>query len=100
RQRVKEPLVQVCEERLQAWRTLQEVAGLVTPFTQRIEQQAQQAVAAAHQAELEQMQSSYEARIRELKQELLEQSRAEIKARLMAMAGYGLSDEESQRARH
>lgn len=100
RYQVGEPLVRVCEERLRAWRTLQEVAGLVTPFTQRIQQQAQQAVAAAHQAELEKIQSSYEARIRELKRELLEQSRAEIKARLMAMAGYGLSEEESQGAPH
>ncbi|HXK57174.1 MAG TPA: hypothetical protein PLZ16_11060, partial [Gammaproteobacteria bacterium] len=69
------------------------IAGLVTPFTRRVEQQAQQNVAAAHRTALENMQSSYEARISELKRELLEQSRSEIRMRLMAMAGYDATSE-------
>ena len=84
-------LVKACEDRLQVWRMLQEIAGVVTPFTRRIEEQAQQQVAAAHQAELQQLQASYEARIKALKQELLGQSRSEIRSRLMALAGYDTS---------
>ena len=96
RYQVKAPLAGVCEERLRSWRTLQEIAGLVTPFTQRIEQQAERSVAASHQAELQKMQADYEARIGDLKREMLEQSRAEIRMRLMAMAGYDESGSEEK----
>jgi len=95
-----DPLVQICDERLRCWRALQEIAGLVTPFTRRIEQQAHDAVAAAHQAELQKMQADYEARIENLRQEMLEQSRLEIRARLMAMAGYDSNSGESSNAPH
>jgi len=78
-----------------------EIAGLVTPFTKRIEQQAEQSVAASHQAELQKMQAAYESRIGDLKQEMLEQSRTEIRMRLMAMAGYDESgSEETTSAPH
>ena len=66
RYQVTDPMVSICEERLQAWRALQEIAGLVTPFTKRIEQQAQEAVMAMHQDELQKMQAEYEARIANL----------------------------------
>ena len=100
RYQVTDPMVSICEERLQAWRALQEIAGLVTPFTKRIEQQAQEAVMAMHQDELRKMQAEYEARIANLQKEVLEQSRVEIRARLMAMAGYGSNSGESADAPH
>ncbi len=101
RYQVKAPLAKICETHLHSWRTLQEIAGLVTPFTKRIEQQAEQSVAASHQAELQKMQAAYESRIGDLKQEMLEQSRTEIRMRLMAMAGYDESgSEETTRAPH
>ena len=38
--RVDAGLVRACEERLHAWQVLQELAGLVTPFTSRVQQEA------------------------------------------------------------
>ena len=37
RLKVDSALVAVCEDRLDAWRTLQELAGLVTPFSGDVE---------------------------------------------------------------
>ena len=50
-----------------------------------------------HQDELRKMQAEYEARIANLQKEVLEQSRVEIRARLMAMAGYGPTAERARR---
>ncbi len=88
RMRVKPPLADACAHRLQAWRALQEIAGEVTPFTQRIREQAEQAVEGAHQAELQALRDHYETRLGNLRQEALMQTREEIRVRLMALAGY------------
>ncbi|MCB1856886.1 MAG: 4Fe-4S binding protein [Gammaproteobacteria bacterium] len=88
RYRVAVPLIRSCEQRFHGWRMLQEVAGLVTPFTQRVKQQAKDAVAASHQSELDELKSSYENRIRHLHDEMLQQARREIRDRLLSMAGY------------
>ncbi len=81
-------LVKACEERLQGWRALQELAGLVTPFTARVEARAREAVAVAHAAELAAMEAGYETRIADLRKEMLEDTREEVRERLLALAGY------------
>jgi pyruvate-ferredoxin/flavodoxin oxidoreductase len=81
-------MVKACEERLHGWRVLQELAGLVTPFTDRIELEAQEKVAAARAAELAALKAEYEARIADLQKEVLEETRVEVRERLMALAGY------------
>jgi pyruvate-ferredoxin/flavodoxin oxidoreductase len=91
RLRVDERLVRVSGERLAGWRMLQELAGLVTPFTERVRQEADAAVAAERQAELAAQAEEYEARIRGLRTQLQEETRREIRDRLVQMAGYGAS---------
>ena len=81
-------LVRVCTDRQQSWRILQELAGLVTPFTARVEQAARDQVAAAHQTELAALRADYEARIAALQGEILEKTRSEMRARMMQLAGY------------
>jgi pyruvate-ferredoxin/flavodoxin oxidoreductase len=88
RLRVDGRLLQVCGQRLQAWRMLQELAGLVTPFTERVRQEAAQQVAAERQAELAQQARDYEQRIAGLRAELQEQNRRAMRERLMQLAGY------------
>ncbi len=81
-------MLRVCAERLQAWRVLQEIGGLVTPFTARVEQAAQEQVAAAHEAELASLRADYEARIDALQGEMFEKTRKEMRERMMRLAGY------------
>ncbi len=90
------PLVRASERCLQAWRTLQELAGVVTPFTARIEREARDGVAAAHGAELRALRDEYEGRIRHLQEEMREKTRQDIRDRLMVLAGYGGSSVEGQ----
>jgi len=84
-------LIKACEERLHGWRVLQELAGLVTPFTIRIESEAREKVAAERAAELTALKAEYEARIADLQQEVHENTRTEVRERLMALAGYNTS---------
>ncbi len=81
-------LTAVCAERQQAWRTLQELGGLVTPFTARVKQQAEEETAAAHQAELAALRAEYEQRMDDLKAGMLEKTRQEMRQRMLTLAGY------------
>ena len=81
-------LVRGCSQRLQDWRMLQELAGLVTPFTERVRQEAEQQVAEARRAQLAQQQQDCEQRVAGLKQEIQQQNREAVRERLMQLAGY------------
>lgn len=81
-------LVRASEERLHAWRTLQELAGQVTPFTARVEQEVRAQVAAEHESALASLRQEYEQRIRNLETEMREKTREEIRERLLRLAGY------------
>ena len=89
-------LVQVSEKCLQTWRVLQEVAGLVTPFTARVEQAARDRVAADHEAELAALRADYEARIDALQVEMREKTRVEMRERMMRLAGYAAGEKAGQ----
>jgi pyruvate-ferredoxin/flavodoxin oxidoreductase len=81
-------LVAATQERLHGWRTLQELAGRVTPFTAQVELRAGEMVAQAHQSDLVQLKQEYEARIKDLEAEIA----VRIQNRLMTLAGYGSVD--------
>jgi pyruvate-ferredoxin/flavodoxin oxidoreductase len=89
RLRVDERMLQVCEERRQAWRVLQELAGVVTPFTALVRQEAEELVAAERQAELTALEADYERKLRELRAQYREELRHGIRERLLGLAGYG-----------
>jgi len=88
RYRVSPEMVALVEERQQAWRTLQELAGITTPFTEQVEERVQQAVAAGHQAEIDALKAEYEVRIAELQANMQGDTAAAIRDRLVALAGY------------
>lgn len=85
---VEAALAAMVEERGHAWRTLQELAGLVTPFTARVEQEARENLAAAHQTELDALKREYEAKLRALEEGMQGQVHDQITQRLMDLAGY------------
>lgn len=88
RYRIDSELVAVCRERRDAWRLLQELGGLVTPFTERVRREAEEQVAAEHRAELAAQAAVYQQKLADLRGELHQELRGDIRERLMTMAGY------------
>ncbi|NEX21629.1 pyruvate ferredoxin oxidoreductase [Thiorhodococcus mannitoliphagus] len=89
-------LARLCEERRDSWRILQELAGLVTPFTARVQEAAEAAVAAAHQAELTEQAARYEQQLAALRQTFEQEMRQDIRERLMTLAGYHRQTDDAQ----
>ncbi|MCW8841625.1 MAG: 4Fe-4S binding protein [Gammaproteobacteria bacterium] len=81
-------LANLVERQHHTWRTLQELAGLVTPFTARVEAEAKQNLAATHQAELDALRGEYEEKLRTLEEQMHGQMHEQITQRLMELAGY------------
>ncbi len=76
-------------ERLgQVWRTLQELAGLVTPFTEQVRQEAERQLAAERAAELAALEAEYEARLQALQEQTRGEISGRIRERLLELAGY------------
>lgn len=70
------------------WKILQELAGIVTPFTAKVEAKLKQEIAAEHQAELDALKQEYETRIEKLQAEMEIEMAERVKNRLMNLAGY------------
>jgi pyruvate-ferredoxin/flavodoxin oxidoreductase len=86
--RVADELIEACRERRDAWRLLQELGGLVTPFTERVRRDAEAQVASDRRAELAAQAADYEARLAALREELQDELRHDVRERLMTLAGY------------
>lgn len=71
---------------LDTWRTLQELSGIVTPFTERVEEEIRAAVAAEHRAELDEQKSAAEAEIKALREKTEAEIASKIRSRLLALA--------------
>ncbi len=89
-------LADLAERRLNDWRVLQELAGLVTPFTERVRKEIEAEVAEAHAAELASLKAEYEGRIASLRDEYRAEVAKQIKERLVALAGGQLVNAQSQ----
>ena len=88
RYRVDPALARTVGEQADGWRTLQELAGQVTPFTAQVEAEAKQSLAAAHQAELEALKQEYEAKIQAIQNGMHTEMHQRIRGQLMSLAGY------------
>jgi pyruvate-ferredoxin/flavodoxin oxidoreductase len=76
----------MAEERIQIWRSLQELAGVVTPFTAKVEQEIRETVAGEHQAEIDAQKQASEERIHELQKSVKMEIAAKIRGRLLELA--------------
>ena len=79
-------LIEMTELCLESWQTLQELAGVVTPFTERLEQEIRAEVAAEHQAELADHSKASEARIQEIQQKIELEIASKLRSRLTELA--------------
>ncbi|MCA9672924.1 MAG: hypothetical protein KC503_45345 [Myxococcales bacterium] len=71
------------------WRTLQELAGVLTPFTARVQDEARAAVGSQHSVELETLRRSHEQAIASLRDEHAIEVTARVREALMRLAGFG-----------
>ncbi len=90
-------LAAVAEERQRTWRTLQELAGVVTPFIARVREQAEAELQARHEQEQVQLREQHQreltAQAARLEQELV----VHVREGLLSLAGYqagGSAEEE------
>lgn len=74
-------------ELLAAWRTLQELSGVRTPFTREVEQRAAADVAAAHAQQLAELQQSHAAALRAARGEVEGELLARLQRKLTTLAG-------------
>lgn len=71
---------------LDTWRTLQELGGIVTPFTERLEQEIREALAAEHRAELDEQERASKAEIKAIREKTEAEIASKIKSRLLDLA--------------
>ncbi len=69
-------------------RTLQELAGIVTPFTDYVEECVANRLSEEHQAELNALRAEYEAKIKQLEENYNSQTHTKIRNQLLGLAGY------------
>jgi pyruvate-ferredoxin/flavodoxin oxidoreductase len=79
-------MADMADQCLQSWRTLQELAGIVTPFTERLEQEIRTEVAAEHQADLDAQKQASEAQIQEIQAKTQAEIASKIRSRLLELA--------------
>ncbi len=89
---VSDAMVTFVEQRMRHWQVLQELSGIVTPFTKQIQEEAEKAVAEQHAAEISALRQDYEARIKQLREEHTAEITQQLRTRLMALAGYQSSN--------
>ncbi|MHC5001560.1 MAG: hypothetical protein ACYTJ0_00405 [Planctomycetota bacterium] len=82
-------LLEDVEQRGRLWRTLQELAGVVTPFTDRVRAAAEDDLAAAHRDEIERLKSQHEQELAALRSAYEAEAVERVTSGLMALAGYG-----------
>ncbi len=88
RYRVSLALMAAVEQRQHAWRTLQELAGEVTPFTEQVQLEAEQQVASEHAQQLSTLEQEKQAQLEQQKVQLQDDMARQIRDRLLGLTGY------------
>jgi pyruvate-ferredoxin/flavodoxin oxidoreductase len=89
RLRVSPEMAATAEERLGTWRTLLEVAGVLTPFTDGVRLQVERAVAAEHEEALAALRRDYEQQLREAGASARQELAGRLRESLLSLAGHG-----------
>jgi len=84
---VGEELAAAAEQRLERWATLQELAGVVTPFTEAVRQQLEEELHSEHEAELSTVRSECDSTIAALERDRVVTQATRLRDRLLQLAG-------------
>jgi len=71
-----------------AWQTLQELAGIITPFTDYVEKCTEERLKSEHQAQLDALRIEYEEKLAVLEANYNNDTHTKIRNQLMGLAGY------------
>nr|VFK65982.1 MAG: Pyruvate:ferredoxin oxidoreductase [Candidatus Kentron sp. UNK]VFK71672.1 MAG: Pyruvate:ferredoxin oxidoreductase [Candidatus Kentron sp. UNK] len=85
--RVDSALATATFDRRETWRILQELAGLVTPFTEEVEKRAEQRAATLREAARKTLEQNHQAEITGFRQTMEREVADRLHARLMRLAG-------------
>lgn len=85
-------LIRAMEDQRDCWQMLQELAGEVTPFTDKVRDEAEQEVAARHQEELDTLKSEYEQKMSTLTTEVKQEVAGRIRGQLVKLVRMKNSD--------
>jgi pyruvate-ferredoxin/flavodoxin oxidoreductase len=83
---VSQALADTAGQCLANWQTLQELAGIVTPFTEKLEQEIRAQLADEHQAALDAQKQASAAEIREIQEKTQAEIASNIRSRLLQLA--------------
>jgi pyruvate-ferredoxin/flavodoxin oxidoreductase len=83
---VSQALADAAGQCLDNWQTLQELAGIVTPFTERLEQEIRAELADEHQAALDAQKQASAEEIREIQEKTQAEIAKTIRSRLLQLA--------------
>jgi len=89
--RVSEAMTRAGVKAHEAWRILQELAGVKTPFTEVLRTRLEQAIAEERRAELDRVKTGYEEKLHQVEQEHRQRAAEQLRERLLKLAGYGRS---------
>jgi pyruvate-ferredoxin/flavodoxin oxidoreductase len=87
RLRVGAALVEDADARLRFWRTLQELSGVVTPFTAKVREDLERELLGAHEAELDRLRDEHETQLASRHREFQAEAVQRVTERLMMLAG-------------
>jgi pyruvate-ferredoxin/flavodoxin oxidoreductase len=79
-------MLRAADDTLRGWRTLQELAGVVTPFTRKLEAEIRAAVAEEHRAELDAQKQAATAELEEVRQKTQAEIAGHLRRRLLELA--------------
>jgi len=85
--RIDPELVTATQDRREAWRVLQELAGLVTPFTEEVEKRAKQRMGDLREQEHESLKKDFDAKMAGVRETVEGDVAKRVHARLMQLAG-------------
>jgi pyruvate-ferredoxin/flavodoxin oxidoreductase len=93
--RVSDAMANAASRAHEAWRVLQELSGLVTPFTAALRKRLEAELAEAHEGEIARVKAEYEERLGRLAEEHHAETAARLRERLLQLSGFGRRPEDT-----
>ncbi len=88
-------LVEIAERRLQIWKTFKEMAGVSSPFVDRIRSRVEEEVETRNRDKFDNVKQEYEAKAAQLQRDFDARMAAQLRDRLLTLAGFGPGDPET-----
>lgn len=82
-------IVRATEAAHLSWRTLREIAGMLTPYPQKLKERLDEEWTSKHESELAQLKKDFEEKLRQQENMQMESVKNKLRDKLMALSGYG-----------